>query len=168
MFRVQVFGEDGLSRMARAVANGPDELRHQYDRSVRRAGQRTLREVKQAARRVPIRGFRAGKRRYSGPSTPKGLRARIAAAVHMDLNTGSLSPRAQFMVRTAQVGAGRVPEYIESGRPWRHPIMGNRKAWARSQGRPWFEVTVRRSMPAFERDIDTAVQRTARAIERNA
>jgi hypothetical protein len=168
MFRVQVTGEDRITRMARAVANGPDELRHQYDRSVRRAGQRTLREVKQAARRVPIHGFRAGRRRYRGPSTPKGLRARIAAAVHLDLSTGTLSPRAQFTVRTAQVGAGRVPEYIESGKRWRHPIMGNRRAWASSQGRPWFEVTVRRAMPRFERDIDTAVQRTARAIERNA
>lgn len=168
MFRVQVTGERGIANMARAVANGPDELRHQYDRSIRRAGRDTLREVKRAAARVPIRGYPAGKRKYRGPSTPKGLRARLAAAVAMDLNTGTLSPRAQFIVRTNLVGAGRVPEYIESGKRWRHPIMGNRKAWATSQGKPWFEVTVRRNYPQFERRINEALERTARAIERNA
>jgi hypothetical protein len=168
MFRVQLTGEGRIRRMAEAVADGPDELRHQYDRSIRRDGGDTLREVKRAARRVPIRGYRAGRKRYRGPSTPKGLRARLAAAVKLDLSTGTLSPRAQFVVLTAQVGAGRVPEYIESGKRWRHPIMGNRKAWASSQGRPWFEVTVRRNYPQFERRFNEAVERTARAIERDA
>lgn len=168
MFRVRIRGEDRITSMARAVAGGPDELRLQYDRSMRRAAQPTLREVKKAAATVPIRGFRAGKRRYRGPNKAKGLRARLAAAVKLDLSTGTLSPRAQFVVLTRQVGAGRVPEYIESGRKWRHPIMGNRKAWASSQGQPWFEVTVTRSRPLFERRINEAVDRTARAIERRA
>lgn len=168
MFRVQVTGEERITRMARAIAGTEDELRHQYDRSVRRAGQRTLREVKTAALRIQVRGFRSGRRRYRGPNEPKQLRARIAAAVKLDLNTGSLSPRAQYVVLTAQVGAGRVPDHIERGVRWRHPIMGNRRAWAASQGRPWFEVTIRRTMPRFERDVEQAVQRTARAIERRA
>lgn len=168
MFRIQVTGEDRITRMARAVAGGPDELRRQYDRSVRRAGQRTLREVKQAARRIQIVGFRSGRRPYRGPSTPKRLRQRIAAAVRLDLSTGTLSPRAQYVVMTGLVGAGRVPEYIEKGKRWRHPIMGNRRAWASSQGKPWFEVTVRRGMPRFERDVEQALVRTAQAIERNA
>jgi hypothetical protein len=168
MFRVRVVGEDRITSMARAVADGPDELRHQYDRAVRRAGQRTLRDIKQAVRRTPIVGFRAGRRRYRGPSEPKHLRRRIADAVKLDLNTGTLSPRAQFIVLTGQVGAGRVPEYIEAGKRWRHPILGNRKAWASSQGKPWFETTVRRAVPRFERDITQALERTARAIERRA
>lgn len=168
MFRVRVIGEDNITQMARAVAGGPDELRHQYDRSVRRAGQRTLRDVKQAARRIQIVGYRSGRRRYRGPNEPKQLRRRIADAVALDLNTGTLSPRAQFVVRTAQVGAGRVPEYIEAGKRWRHPIMGNRRAWASSQGKPWFETTVERSRPLWERQINLALERTARQIERNA
>jgi hypothetical protein len=168
VFRVRVRGEDRLTSMARAVADGPDELRQQYDRSMRNAAQRTLRDVKRAALTVPIRGFRAGRRRYRGPSEPKALRRRIADAVKLDLNTGTLSPRAQFVVLSGQVGAGRVPEYIESGRRWRHPIMGNRKVWASSQGKPWFEKTVTRSRPLFERRINEALERTARAIERNA
>ena len=147
MFRVQVRGEDRITRMARAVADGPDELRQQYDRSIRSAAQRTLRDVKRSAQTVPIRGFRAGRRRYRGPNEPKQLRRRIANAIKLDLNTGSLSPRAQYVVLTGQVGAGRVPEYVESGQRWRHPIMGNRNAWAASQGRPFFEPTIVRSRP---------------------
>lgn len=168
MFRVRLTGEDRLDRMARAVADGPDHLRRQYDRTLRNAAQKTLRDVKQAARRVPIRGFSVGKRKYRGPSEPKALRARLANAVKLDLNTGSLSPRAQYLVLTAQVGAGRVPEYIESGKRWRHPIMGNRKAWASSQGKPWFEITVTRNRPTWERAVNLAVTGAARAIERDA
>ena len=168
MFRVQITGEQGLRNMARSVAQGPDHLREHLGRAVRSAAQPTLRAVKRAIEANRIRGYRTGGRPYRGPSTSKGLRRRIAAAVHLDLNVGSLSPRAQFAVRTAQVGAGRVPEYIESGERWRHPIMGNRHAWASSQGEPFFERTIVRHRPLFERRTNEAVERVARAIDRGA
>ncbi len=168
MFRVRISGEHGLNNMARAVADGPDHLRQHLARAVRNAAQPTLRAVKRAAETDRIRGYRTGGKPYAGPSVPKGLRRRIAAAVHLDLSVGSLSPRAQFTVRTAQVGAGRVPEYIEAGVRWRHPVMGNRRAWASSQGEPFFEKTVERHRPLFERRVNEAVERTARAIERGA
>lgn len=167
MFRVRVYGEDNITQMARAVANGPDYLRHNYARSMRSAGQATLRAAKRAAATVPIRGFRRAGKPYTGPSTPKGLRARMAAAVDLDLNVGSLSPRAQFVVHTARIGAGRVPEYIEAGIVWRHPIMGHRYAWAAEQGKKWFEPAVERHRPLFERRISEAVERTARQISRD-
>lgn len=168
MFRVQITGERGLVNMARAVGEGPDHLREHLGRAIRRAAQPTLRDIKRAAATNPIRGFRKGGRRYRGPSTPKALRARLAAAVHLDLNVGSLSPRAQFTFRTAQVGAGRVPDYIEAGVVWRHPIMGNRSAWAASQGKPFFERNVLRNQPLFARRTNEAVERVARAIDSGA
>lgn len=168
MFRVQITGEHNVRNMARAVADGPDHMRANLARAMRSAAQPTLRAVKQAIQTNRIRGYRTGGRRYRGPSTPKRLRARIAAAIHLDLDVGSLSPRAQFTVRTSAVGAGRVPEYIESGRRWRHPIMGNREAWASSQGEPYFERTVQRHQPLFARRTNEAVERTARAIARGA
>lgn len=166
MFRIRVYGEDNITRMARAVAEGPDHLRANYARSMRSASQTTLRAAKRAAATVPIRGFRKGGRPYRGPSAPKGLRARMAAAVDLDLNVGSLSPRAQFVVHTARIGAGRVPEYIEAGIVWRHPIMGNRHGWAAEQGKKWFEPAIEHSRPLYERRINEAVDRTARAISR--
>lgn len=168
MIRIQVTGEHGLINMARSVAEGPDHLRQHLGRAVTRAARPTLRDVKRAAATNPIRGFRRGGRRYRGPSGPGGIRARLAAAVHLDLDVGSLSPRAQFTVRTAQVGAGRVPEYIEAGVRWRHPIMGHRHQWAASQGRPFFERNVERNRPLFERRTNEAVERVARAIDSGA
>lgn len=168
MIRVRVHGEDNLIDMARAVDEGPNHLREHLGRAVRRAGQATLREVKRAAQTTRIRGYRTGGRPYRGPSTSKGLRRRIADAVDLDLHVGSLSPRAQFMLRTARVGAGRVPEYIEAGVRWRHPVMGNRRAWAASKGEPFFERTIERNRALFERRLSEATTRVARAIERDA
>lgn len=168
MIRVQITGERGVNNMARSVADGPDHLRRNLAVAIRRAAQPTLRDIKRAAATNPIRGYRRGGKPYRGPSVPKALRARIAAAVDLDLNVGSLSPRAQFMLHTRRVGAGRVPEYVEQGVKWRHPIMGNRSAWAASQGRPFFEINVQRNLPLFARRTNEAVGRTARAIERGA
>lgn len=171
MFRVQITGERGLINMARSVAEGPDHLREHLGRAVSRAARPTLRDIKHAAATNPIRGFPTSRRTghaYRGPSGPGGLRARLAAAVHLDLDVGSLSPRAQFTVRTAQVGAGRVPEYIEAGVRWRHPIMGHRYQWAASQGRPFFARNVERNRPLFERRTNEAVERVARAIDSGA
>lgn len=168
MIRIRVFGEDELIATARRVANGPDYLRDNLGTAVRRAARPILRDVKRAIATNPIRGFRTpSRRRYRGPSTPKGLRASIAAVVDLDLSTGSLSPRAQFVVHTGRLGKKRrLPELIESGNRWRHPIMGKRGRWAASQGKPWFEVTVRKGLPQFERRLDEALNRTARQIER--
>lgn len=168
MFRIQVDGEERLIRMARAIDNAPDHLREQLGRAVRRAGQATLRDVKRAAATNRIRGYRRGGKPYAGPSGPGGLRARLAAAVHLDLDVGSLNPRAQFMVRTAMVGAGRVPEYIEAGIIWRHPIMGNRHAWAAQKGEPFFEKNVEKHRPLFERRVQEATDRVARQIDAEA
>lgn len=168
MIRIQVTGEQGLINMARAVDDGPNHLREQLGRAVQRAARATLRDVKRAAQTNRIRGYRRGGKPYVGPSTPKNLRARIAAAVGLDLDVGSLSPRAQFTISTAQIGAGRVPEYIEAGVIWRHPVMGNRHAWAASKGEPFFEKNVERNRPLFERRLEEATDRVARAIERDA
>ncbi len=168
MIRIQIRGEQSLIGMARAVDDGPNHLREHLGRAVRRAAQPTLRDVKRAAATNRIRGYRRGGKPYMGPSGPGGLRARLAAAVHLDLNVGTLSPRAQFSINTAAVGAGRVPEYIEAGVIWRHPIMGNRHAWAASKGEPFFEKNVERNRPLFERRLSEATERVARAIDRGA
>ena len=167
MIRVTVHGEEGLIATARRLGQGENYLRDNLGRAVRRAARPVLRDVKRAIETNPIRGFRTpSKRRYRGPSAPKGLRRAIAAVVDLDLNTGSLSPRAQFVVHTGRLGKKRrLPELIESGKPWRHPIMGKRGRWAASQGRPWFERTIKRGLPQFERRLDEAVDRVSRQLE---
>lgn len=169
MIVARVTGEDGVRRMARAVADGPDHLRDNLGTAVRRATRPTLRDAKRAIQTNRIVGYPTGGRRYRGPNTDKGLRQAIANAVDAEVHVGTLSPRVRFVVRTYQLGNRRkLPEYIESGTRWRHPIMGNRKAWASQSGRPWFEKSVQRNRPLFETRVNDAVTRTARAIERSA
>jgi hypothetical protein len=169
MITVRVSGEAGLRRMARAVADGPDHIRDNLGVAVRRATRPTLRDAKRAIQTNRVVGYRAGGRRYRGPNTPKGLRQAIANAVDAEVNVGTLNPRVRFVVRTYQLGDRRkLPEYIESGDRWRHPILGNRKAWASQSGKPWFEKSVQKNLPLFERRVNEAVNRAARAIERNA
>lgn len=170
MIRVRVHGEQQLIAMAHSLNGGRDELRDELGRAVRRAAHPVLRHVKRAITANPIQGFRTpSRRRFRGPSTPKGLRRAIAAVVDMDLSVGTLSPRAQFVVHTSRLGSRRrLPELIESGDRWRHPVMGKRSRWAASKGKPWFAVTIRRGLPQFEKALDQATRRTARAIERGA
>lgn len=169
MISVRFTGEDRVQRMARAVADGPDHLRENLGVAVRRATRPTLRDAKRAIMTNRIVGYRVGGRRYRGPDGPKGLRAAIANAVAAEVNVGSLSPRVRFVVRTYQLGDRRkLPGYIESGRRWRHPILGNRRAWASQSGQPWFEKAISKNRPLFEQRVNEAVTRTARAIERSA
>lgn len=169
MITARVSGEEGLRRMARAVADGPDHLRENLGVAVRRATRPTLRDAKRAIQTNRIVGYRTGGRRYRGPHSPKGLRQAIANAVAAEVNVGTLSPRVRFVVRTHQLGDRRkLPEYIESGRRWRHPILGNRRAWAQQSGQPWFAKAVTKNLPLFEQRLNEAVTRTARAIERSA
>lgn len=165
----RVSGEDGVRRMARAVAEGPDHLRDNLGTAVRRATRPTLRDAKRAIQTNRIVGYPAGGRKYRGPDGPKGLRQAIANAVDAEVHVGTLNPRVRFVVRTYELGDRRkLPEYIDSGKRWRHPIMGNRRAWASQSGRPWFERSIERNRPLFEQRINEAVTRTARAIERSA
>lgn len=168
MISVSIHGEDELRRMARGVADGPDHLRANLARAVRRAAQPVLRDMKKAIATNRIVGFRTGGRPYRGPNTRKGLRASIAAVVEAEIDVGSLNPQAKFVVHSGRLGAKhRLPELIESGKVWRHPILGNRRGWAGSRGKPWFKVTYEKGLPKFSQRIDEAVARTARAIEGN-
>jgi len=163
----RVTGEDAIRQMARQVAEGPDHLRENLGVAVRRAARPTLRDAKKAIASNRIIGYRRGGRAYRGPHTSKNLRAAIAAAVDVEINTGTLNPRARFVVRTYRLGARRrLPELIESGNRWRHPILGNRRAWAQQSGRPWFQVSIEKNRPLFERRVNEALDRTARAIAR--
>lgn len=169
MFRISIRGEEEIRRMARQVADGPDHLRNNLGTAVRRAARPALRDAKKAIATNRIIGYPTGGRRYRGPDTKKGLRAAIAANVDVEINTGSLTPRARFVVRTYRLGnRAKLPEYIDSGERWRHPILGKRSkgSWAEQSGRPWFERSIVRNLPLLERRTNEAVERTARAIAR--
>ena len=176
MLRIQFHGAGEIRQMARRLEEAPDHLRQNLARSLRNAAQPTLRDMKRNIETNPIRGFRTGSRhRFARPSSPKGLRRRIAAATEMRLNVGSDNPSAVFTVYESRLGsAHRLPTHIERGTIWRHPIMGKfhvssrgkfvRHGWAGEQGKPWFRPAFEKNLPLFRRRVDEAVARTERQL----
>ena len=73
----------------------------------------------------------------------------------------------RFVVRTDRLGdARRLPFYLDSGKRWRHPIMGKRGRWASSSGKPWFRKEITSDLKRFEAECERAIDRTVARIGR--
>jgi hypothetical protein len=161
-------GADELRDLARDLRRAKGTLRSELTKAFKRAAEPTLKDVKRNVTTMDIKGFRTGRRPTFTARIPgNGLRRRIAAVTELDVSTGSGGPRAQFVVRVDRLGNARsLPWHLDSGKKFRHPIMGNRSSWASSLGKPWFYETIRSDMPRFEAECDQAIDRTVAAIER--
>jgi hypothetical protein len=163
-----VKGADSLRAAARALRGGQGKLRQELTKAFREAGKETLREVKRNAETMPIRGYRHGGRRFRERREGTNIRHRIARVTEMDISTSSGDPRVRFIVHSDRLGdASELPWHFDTGRIFRHPIMGNREAWAGQKGKPWFRETIRRDLATFEAECDKAIERTIRAIEKS-
>jgi hypothetical protein len=163
-------GAKDLRDCANDLRRAKGNMRRELTTAVKRAADPTLREVKNAIETLPIRGQRLpprrGRRRFTKVMHGTGIRRRISRVVEVDVATGSGDPRARFVVRTARLGDARnVPWHLDRGR-LRHPIMGNRNAWANQFGKPWFYVTIRASEKRWRREVDQALERVRQQIER--
>jgi hypothetical protein len=73
----------------------------------------------------------------------------------------------KFVVRTDRLGGARnLPFHIDSGKRWRHPIMGNRSKWAANSGKPWFYGEIRSDLDLFKAEAQKAIDATIQSIER--
>lgn len=130
------------------------DLRKELRQEIRRAGNPALTAVRGAALGVDMSGGPAGK------ST--GLLARISAATKLQV----LGSGIRFVVREKQVDPkyGATLTAGSEGTPWRHPVFGNRKAWASQVGQPWFYKTLRAESPAFRKAAIKAMHNVMRKI----
>lgn len=135
------------------------QLQRDLRRRIREEGRPALRAVQAAAQ-----GIRMTSNPSAGGGGSTGLRARLGAAARI---------QAQATGVTIAVQEKRVdPKYgktLTSGseglKPWRHPVFGNRKAWVRQVGSPWFYPTLRAEGPAFRAAVERAMRDTMRSIE---
>lgn len=101
-----------------------------------------------------------------GGSGNAGLRAGLAGATQMQ----PISNGVRIYVEGDLVGRGAWGHRLakltdtELAPRWRHPVHGNRRAWVRQQGQPWFFVTIRAGEPVFRAGVQRAMDRTARKI----
>lgn len=167
MLSLTVVGTGQLDGLARDLRRARGTLRAELTKAFKQAGDKTLRKVKLNMTTMDIKGYRAGGKPFRQHRSGKGLRRRIAAVTELDVRTGSDTPRVKFVVHTGRLGDARnLPFHLDSAKKFRHPIMGNRNAWAASSGKPWFYSEIRSDLATFEAECERAIDATVRSIER--
>lgn len=168
MLTLTVIGADRLRAASEALRRGQGTLRRELTKAFKDAGEQTLRSVKRNAETMRIRGRRKGGRRFTEHRPGTHIRHRIANVTELEVSTGGGDPRVKFVVRTGRLGSARnLPFHFDRGRTFRHPIMGNRSAWAGQSGEPWFYDEIRKDLDLFRRECDDAIDRTIQSIERD-
>jgi hypothetical protein len=164
-----VKGERELRQVAAALRRGKGTLRQELTKAFRTAGDTTLRRVKRNIETMQIRGRRKGGRAFRENRAGNNLRRRISRVTELDISTSATDPRVRFEVhneRLADIKAQRVPWHLDTGKAFRHPIMGNRSAWAASVGKPWFYDEIKKDRAIFEAECQDAIDRTIDRIQK--
>jgi hypothetical protein len=162
-------GAEKLRAMAVALRAADKALPRKLRRAINDAAQPTLRNLRQAARDIRTRGEPKPGRKHAfrGPSTPKGLREKIANAIVIDVKLGD-DPKVAFRVDTSKLPENIqvMPRKFDQGGTFRHPVMGNREVWVSQTGDPWFWPPIRDNIKTFRAEIDKALEETRAEIER--
>lgn len=139
------------------------DLRKELLQAFRKAGQSLVEDEKSTVSSLPVRGFPhpGRKRRYSGPSNPKGLRAKVAAATGLRITLSGDDPRVEVRVASAKMPADMkwLPRRLNSDKGWRHPVLGNRHVWVRQIGKEWFRPTGEKHLDDFAAECQQALDR---------
>ena len=167
MLSLTIVGTGQLQDLSLRLRRARGTLRAELARAFKEAGKDTLKQVKLNMTTMQVKGYKAGGRQFREHRPGKGLRRRIAAVTELEVHTGSDTPRVKFVVRTDRLGDKKnLPYHMDSGKKWRHPIMGNRSKWAANSGKPWFYDEIRGDRAVFEAECQKAIDATIRAIER--
>lgn len=166
MISLTIKGADDLRKVSEALKRGQGTLRRELTAAFKSAGQQTLQRVRNNARTMRIRGRRKGGRRFTDHMAGTDIRNRIARVTELEVSTGSGDPRVKFVVRADRLGNARnLPFHFDSGRVFRHPIMGNKRSWAGQSGSPWFTEEIKRDVKVFADKCEDAIDRTIQQIE---
>lgn len=169
MLSLTIKGRAQLEDLARDLRRAKGTLRSELTTAFKRAGEKTLRQVKQNMTTMDIKGYRAGgKTAFTAKLPGTRIRQRIARVTEYEVRTGSVDPVVRFVVHTDRLGDARnLPFHLDSGKKFRHPIMGRRGRWAANSGKPWFYNEIKKDRDSFLTDeVDQAITRTVLKIEK--
>lgn len=167
MLNLTVKGTRQLQDLAKDLRRGKGTLRSELTQAFRRAGNDTLQRVKNNMLTMQMTGYRAGGTTFTERMPGTGIRKRIARVTELDVRTGSVDPRVKFEVKVERLGNAReLPFHLDSGRRFRHPIMGRRTRWAAQSGKPWFRKEIKNDLERFRAECDAAITRTVGQLER--
>lgn len=168
MLTLTIKGEAQLRSLARDLRRAKGTMRQELTQAFKRAGEQTLKRVKHNMTTMQIKGYKTGKRPPFTRHMPgTHIRARIARVTELEVRTGSVDPRVRFVVHAERLGdARKIPWHLDSGRKFRHPIMGNRGSWAANSGKPWFYDEIKKDRDLFTAECDKAITRVVEQLEK--
>lgn len=145
--------------LSKRLRGADRELQKDLRKRIRVAGQPALAAVRSAAGGVDMTSDPSA----GGTARSSGLRGRLAAATRMSVTASGV--RFQVQEKRVDPRYGATLTAGSEGTAWRHPVYGNRNAWVRQQGSPWFYPTLRSETPSFRRAVEQAVRDTLKTIE---
>jgi len=171
VLKFRLRGQEQLRDLSRDLRRAADkDLRAELIQGLKAANEPMVRRLKRAFETARIRGMRkpGAKRRFTDVIPSKGLRRPMARAIEGQVRTSGSDPRAQLVLREDRVPVRirpLIPKFAGAS-PFRHPIMGNRDAWAsQSIEDSWWPV-IRPHLGDYRREVEKAVDDVARKIER--
>jgi hypothetical protein len=168
MLTLTVKGAAQLRDLARDLRRSKGTLRSELTKAFKTAGASTLRQVKLNMTSMDIKGYSTGRKpRFTDRQPGTNIRQRIARVTELEVRTGSTDPHVQFQVQTDRLGDARnLPWHLDTGKKFRHPIMGKRGRWAANSGKPWFYDEIKSDLDRFTAECDEAIDKTIQTIER--
>jgi hypothetical protein len=123
----------------------PENLRASLRKNIRTAAQVAAAASQREVLRPTLRS--GGRGRHTG------LRERIAGGIKVSVITAANSPG----VVITSTGDRLARAYDNPG-GWKHPVFGNRRAWAVTHGRPYFRHTIAGYEPKIRDAVLQAMQ----------
>lgn len=151
-FHAQMDPRD-LSRLLKDVKAFDAELAKALRKRLRTAGEAGVKDVK---RRLMGRTFK----------TDVGLARGLAAGTKVSIKTSAKNAGVSIVTTGAKLPAAKQAMVRAYDKPtFRHPVYGNRAAWATQKGRPYFGAVLNESKRNMQDAIEAALRDAAKTVQ---
>lgn len=184
---IRITGAEQLARLSRELKEVDKKLPAKLRKAIRDGSKPAVAATKQAILALPVKGVRGGggtsrafhhfersktkdeDRRRLHAQRRSGLRKTIAAAIKVQIKTGSKTAAVRIVVDEKQLPADQrtLPRHLDSAKGWRKPTFGH-DPWTVQRGGPWFGSTIRRHVAPVRAAILQAMDDLAKETERGA
>lgn len=156
-----VITSDDIKNLAKVLRKVSPQLGKDMRRAVRTAAKPVITDMKSTIGANAMTATGSGVHAYDGPTGPGGITAKMQKNIRLRISGGKV----RIFVPAAG-SIGKIAASIDAGKPWRHPIMGNRKAWVSQTGSAsgWFTDTATRHFPQVNRDVKDVLDEFAAKV----
>lgn len=156
-----VITSDDVKNLAKVLRKVSPELGRDMRRAVRTAAKPVITDMKSTIGGNAMTATGSGVHAYDGPTGPGGITAKMQKNIRLRISGGKV----RIFVPAAG-SVGKIAASIDAGKAWRHPVMGNRKAWVSQTGSAsgWFTDTAHQHFPQISRDVKDVLDEFAAKV----